>query len=305
MYYMYYIRTELMMIPISPPSHSAEVQYDKGVKEQNQESSVIILGGYSYGSLILKHLPPVPTILRPFTNPLPGSAAEEVVLRAQKLADQTNLEWTNKVRDDAQARKRNKKSHDTKPSLTMGGEETSPDKRRTSRDIRRSIEGSTSLKIKTRLRSLSHRRREDGRPSTPPPEGHSTTSTTSSSSSNITTTILPQIRYLLISPLTGPICTLAAPGLSHKFFWHKTRESETQEVIAKHPMLAIYGDQDMFSAAKKVREWIERLKSVSRSSSASSHVSSVEVIGAGHFWHEEGAEEELRGALVEWERTIR
>ncbi|KAI4637715.1 hypothetical protein J4E83_000532 [Alternaria metachromatica] len=168
----------------------------------------------------------------------------------------------------------------------MGGEETSPEKRRSSRDVRRSLEGGTRLEIRTRLRSLSHRRRHENHEPIPQPEKKSATTTT-----------MPDVRYLLISPLTPPTSTLAAPALIRKF-WSRSKD-DCQEVIGKHITLAIYGDQDIFASSKKIRDWSEQLKA-----EPASRFSSVEVAGAGHFWHESGVEVRLRSALKEWEATI-
>jgi alpha/beta superfamily hydrolase len=246
---------------------------------------IVILGGYSYGSLILKHLPPVPTILKPFAAPLAGSSADEILLRAYKLADQSNLEWINLARDEARARKRSRNGHESRPSITMGGEETTPDKRRSSRDIRRSVDGSARLEIRTRLRSLSHKGRKDGVPATPP----------ETKSAIIT---IPKIRYLLVSPLTPPISTLLAPALGPKF-WNKSKGA-TEDVIDKHASLVVYGDQDTFTSARRIRDWSDQLKI-----DPASRFTGVEVAGAGHFWMEGDAEEKLRAALREWEPGMR
>ncbi|KAF2856822.1 hypothetical protein T440DRAFT_382503 [Plenodomus tracheiphilus IPT5] len=252
---------------------------------QSPANPVVVLGGYSYGSLIVKHLPPVPTMLQPFAAPMPGSSAAEILLRAHKLADQSNLEWINLAHDEARARQK-RRGHDHKPSMTMGGEETTPEKRRSSRDIQRSLDSHSSLNLRTRLRSISHRRREDD------------ITITSPSEKNHTTIVVPDIRYLLISPLTIPVSTLLAPALGHKF-WHKATEV-SQEVIGRQPSLAIYGGQDAFSSAKKLRDWSNSLKT-----GISSSFSSVEVTGAGHFWVEPRVEETLRATLQEWESSIR
>ncbi|CAO2657373.1 Nn.00g034990.m01.CDS01 [Neocucurbitaria sp. VM-36] len=267
--------------PISPQSHNlSDISHTR-----SEGPPIVILGGYSYGSLILKHLPPVPSILQPFSSPITGTAADEILLRAHKLADQSNLEWINLARDQAQE-KRWKHGHEAKLSVTMGGEETSPEKRRRSREIRRSLEGGRSLDLKTRIRSLSHRRRGDEGLVTPPEE------------ENSTSTITAEIRYLLISPLTPPISTLAAPSLGPKF-WSRPKEGH-QEAIGKHAALAIYGDQDIFASAKKTRSWTEQLKAGS-----GSQFTSVEVEGAGHFWVEMGVEEKLRTTLRDWEAGVR
>ncbi|OAL56618.1 hypothetical protein IQ07DRAFT_674788 [Pyrenochaeta sp. DS3sAY3a] len=266
--------------PISPQAHRSS----KNQKSQREESPIVVLGGYSYGSLILKHLPPVPTMLQPFATPLSGSAADEVILRARKLADQSNLEWINLARNHEREKTRRKETH--KHAVSMGGEETSPDKRRSSRDIRRSFDGRRSLEVRTALRSLSHRRRKDEGPTTPPQEVQKPS------------IIMPTVRYLLISPLTPPISTIAAPALGRRF-WHRAPEGE-QEVIGKHPALAIYGDQDVFSSAKKLRDWSQQLKA-----QHGSQFTGIEVEGAGHFWVEKGVEGRMRTALREWEGTIR
>jgi pimeloyl-ACP methyl ester carboxylesterase len=104
---------------------------------------------------------------------------------------------------------------------------------------------------------------------------------------------MPKVRYLLISPLTGPISLLAAPGLGHKFW---PRQPENQDVIGKHNTLILYGDQDIFSSARKITAWAAKL-----SAEPGYQVTHVEVAGAGHFWLENGVEEKLRTSLREWE----
>ncbi|KAF1941520.1 hypothetical protein EJ02DRAFT_200858 [Clathrospora elynae] len=281
MHYMCYLNplstSDAVITPGQSPSDAARMQGDA--------CPVVILGGYSYGSLILTHLPPVPTVLQHFSAPLAGSAADEILLRARRLADQSNLECINLARDAARARRKCRNGHVPRPSVTMGGEEISPDKRRSSRDLRGSVDGGGRLEIKTRLRSLSHRGRKDSGPATPP----------ETKSETITA---PDIRYLLISPLTPPISTLAAPALVHKF-WNKSRDG-CHDVIGKHVSMAIYGDADNFTSAKRIRDWSEQLKA-----EPASRFTSVEVKRAGHFWVESDVEEELRAALRVWELKVR
>jgi pimeloyl-ACP methyl ester carboxylesterase len=265
--------------PISPTAQNGNYAAQQ---QPTQEAPVVILGGYSYGSIILKHLPPVPSILQPFSDPLPGSAAGEILLRARKLTDQSNLEWLNLARDREREKRR-----PGRLSVTMGGEETSPEKRRSSRDIRRSMDGRRSLDLGNRLRSLSHRRRDEAATKTPPELNLPHSSIT-----------MPEIRYLLISPLTTPISAFAAPALASKMLNRSL--SSFPDVIAKHETLVVYGDQDGFSSARRIREWVVRMKSES-----GMRFQSVEVNGAGHFWHEEGSEEELRAALRVWEIKVK
>jgi hypothetical protein len=249
---------------------------------------VVILGGYSYGSLILKHLPPVPTIIRPFARPIVGSSNDEIITRAHKLAEQSNLVWTNIARTKERESRTKRKGHEPKASVTIGGEETTPERRRTSRDIRRSVDRGLSVELGSRLRSLSHshRRCKDDTPPTP---------LETADRASIT---MPEVRYLLISPLTPPISTLVAPALGQKF-WSKPK-GDHEDTVALHTTLAVYGDQDIFTSAKRTRDWSEQLKAM-----PGSRVSSVEVAEAGHFWVENGVEDELRVALRHWEAGVR
>jgi hypothetical protein len=264
----------------TPETSSNVLQVHKLSVPLQEATPIVIFGGYSYGSLILKHLPPVLSMLQPFSTPLSGSSADEVIIRAHKLADQSNLDWINHARFRAHEQKRQR--HELKNTVVMGGEDTSPDKRRSSREVRRSTDGSRSLDIKQRLRSLSHRGRRDD---------YSVTS------KRVEITI-PEVRYLLVSPLTAPISTLAAPALGPKL-WGRARDG-SQEMIGQLESLAIYGDQDVFASAKKIRDWADQLKA-----DHGPRFSSVEVPGAGHFWVERGVEEKLRSALREWEVGIR
>jgi pimeloyl-ACP methyl ester carboxylesterase len=250
------------------------------------EQPLVIIGGYSYGSLILRHLPPLANILQLLSCPSPGSAANEIQLRARKLADQSNLEW-NSLTQRHERESTTRKSTEAKAPLMMGGEETSPEIRRSSRDKRRSLDGGFRAGLGNRLRSLSVRRCEDGAPSIGFHEDKASTTLT-----------IPQIRYLLISPLTPPIATLIAPALGHRF-WGFGREG-SQETVGRHPTLVVYGDKDIFTSAKKTRTWSEQLEDVPESS-----LSSVEISGAGHFWVEPGMEEKLRATLKEWELEVR
>lgn len=257
--------------PVRPPTRQASGSLPG-------QSPLVILGGYSYGSLILKHLPPVPSILQRFSNPLAGSAVDEILLRAHKLADQSNLEWINLARDAE--RERRSKRHEHKTSVIIGGEQTSPDQRRRSREVKRSLDIPRSLDLGHRLRSFSHRGRKAG------------ISTTSLEQTEIKLAV-PEVRYLLISPLTPPISTLAAPALGQKL-WSRSMATNATS-IGKFKSLAIYGDQDIFASAKKIRDWSDHLRAQHGPT-----FSSVEVAGAGHFWVEKDVEKQLRTALSGW-----
>lgn len=226
----------------------------------------------------------MPSILQPFAARIPGSAADEIFLKSHKLADQANLEFLNMSRD----LDRSKKGHNHKLSVTMGGEETNPEKRRNSREIRRSLDISRGHNIGSRLRSLSHSHRRvkmDVSPSAvEPPKPRPAIQ-------------VPAVRYLLVSPLTPPTSTFVAPGLARGLWSRSVDENVT---IKRHETLAVFGDQDMFASAKKMRDWAERMEKENPSG-----FFGVEIQGAGHFWVEQDAEKRLRDELQDWEKRVR
>jgi len=271
--------------PVSPKANQPEAAPQAAATVAENEGSVVVLGGYSYGSLILRHLPPILSIIQPFSSPPDGSAANEILLRAHALSDQANLEWLNQARDRERQRRR---GHEASLSVTMGGEETSPEKRRISREVKRSMDGHRSLDLSNRLRSLNHRRRN----------GDVTPTGIGPVSARPSITV-PQVRYLLVSPLTAPTSTVLAPALA-RGFWNKSAQSNSQEAYTRHETLAVFGDQDVFSSAKKMRQWVEAMHQC-----CGTRFSHAEVNGAGHFWHEESAESGLREALRNWELQIK
>jgi hypothetical protein len=286
MHYLSYVRPHPapdMTSTAEQPCPTVSLDATVGATEEESEIPLLILGGYSHGSLILQHLPPVPSILQPFSAPTPGSAAHEILLRSRKLSDQINQEWISRASEqERQVRQANK----NKLSVTMGGEETKPDQRRSSKEIRHTAEGRHSQDVGHALRNFSRKNKKHSTPDSAQPEDNRAEPTIQ----------IPQVRYLLISPLTGPLSILAAPGLGLKL-WQNT--SETKDVIGKHDTLVLYGDQDVFSSAKKVTAWVQSLEA-----EPGSRVSHVEIAGAGHFWLEPGVEEKLRRSVREWEARV-
>ncbi|KAF1973070.1 hypothetical protein BU23DRAFT_533987 [Bimuria novae-zelandiae CBS 107.79] len=264
--------------------------------EEAITAPLVVLAGYSYGSLILRHLPPIPSILNPFAAPITGSAAAEIILKAHKLVDQVNLEFINAARDRERSRAQ-KGGHSPEHKLgpiAMGGEETSPEKRRSSRDIRRSLDTSRTRELGNRWRSLSHagkgrRARGDAEPTL--------ADTTAERSAVQVQVQVPDVKYLLISPLTPPTSRLVAPGLA-RGFWNRAIEEDA--TIKKHETLAVFGDQDMFASARKMREWAEKIGTDNPRGFVAE-----EIKGAGHFWVEDGVERQLREALQAWEKRVR
>lgn len=78
-------------------SAASAARSDQG-KEPSLETE-LILGGYSYGSMIASHLPKVEDVLNLFTNPADSSPAKLISLKAKELSrawNQEHLQQTQK-----------------------------------------------------------------------------------------------------------------------------------------------------------------------------------------------------------------
>ena len=266
--------------------------------DTSRQRMVLVVGGYSYGSLLTMNLPSIENILRHFDNVTHGTAEAECRLRALTLSTR----WISEVRQDRD-RGSNLKVPDAierhTQTVTMGGEESEPGTRK-SRDSRRSIDvvrrsmerSRTKLGLRRSIQSL-------GPPS-------------SSLEENLANVGIshPKIYYLLISPLLSPISTFATMftklSVSHRAQDQSSKHDRTSHrlhsedhKLQKHPTLAIYGDKDFFTSQKKLRKWAEHLKEASESQFRFS-----EIPGAGHFWHEEGVEGQLRGVIRNWMANV-
>lgn len=259
----------------------------------NLPGVLLILGGYSYGSLIASHLPAIDAILERFTNIANGSVEAEIRLRAQSLSTQWNKE-AHESRMGPGLRANHKLGGSSR--ISFGGEETEPGSRRTSREsgrsldvIRRSLDRSRKLILQTQCAQVE---------------------TSNEAHFDFTKIPEPQTCYLLISPLLPPISLLLTmfSRLSGPFSFKddarssqsKRKTSTTEEQLVKHPTLAIYGDSDLFTSRKNLRKWAEGL-----SERPSSMFRFREIGGAGHFWQEEGVDAKMRASLREWLQSCR
>lgn len=255
----------------------------------NLPGVLLILGGYSYGSLIASHVPATDAILEKFTNIAKGSVEAEIRLRAQSLSTQWNQE-AHESRMGQGLRANHKLGSSSR--ISFGGEETEPGSRRTSRESRRSLD--------VIRRSVDRSRKLISRTQCAQVE------TSNEAHLNFTKIPEPQTCYLLISPLLPPISLLltmfsklsgpspfkddACPSQS------KSKTSSTMgEQLVNHPTLAIYGDSDLFTSRKNLRKWAEGL-----SERPSSMFRFREIGGAGHFWQEQGVDAKMRASLREW-----
>lgn len=246
----------------------------------------LILGGYSYGSLITTLLPPIESILARFSKVDKGTAAAEIRLRAISLAAQWNKDAL-LYHEAQQARKlglhENLRASARAMAVIVGGEESEPGSRRTSHESRKSLDAVRRSMDRSRRKLLRQHSSEISEyklvvESLVPVE--------------IPT---PQTYYLLISFLQPPISMFATMFSNLRSGYLAEREAK----FVDHPTLLVYGDKDLFASQRKLRRWAENLKS-----KPSSLFRFAEVTGAGHFWREEGVEIQMRGCIREWIQDI-
>lgn len=201
-----------------------------GDSETSPAGVHLILGGYSYGSLIASHLPVVDVVVDLFREAASGTAPYEISTIAEKIA------------------------------------------------------------------ALSEERI------------HRLTESTTPNRSGLTVEDLNQISrstvsYLLVSPLLPPLSNFLT--VFSRLSLDVGVESSAQgkpipcpkpaTQLCKHKTLAIYGNDDGFTSAKKLRKWSDELSLVPQS-----RFQYCEIDGAGHFWREDGVEEQARHVLQNW-----
>lgn len=286
---------------------------------------LLLLAGYSYGSLITTYLPTTSTIVSSFAATLPGKAASEIRLRAQHLAEQINLLFpVIPVSARTHRRGRSLQAEDlprtvSSGSVRVGGEESSPEVRRVSRDsarisldspkLRRSVDRMRSV-AKHPLRpvrqlSLGSASRKSSEASVKGNDGLDTEIIDSSQAAQEPSVssleiAVPRTAYLLVSPLQGPINGLASMWTSPFTVRNGSDPKAGQKMkpyqnLTDHETLAIFGDDDVFSNHKKLKAWAGRLEDA-----AGSRFMSSTVEGAGHFWHETGVAGILRHRISSW-----
>lgn len=246
----------------------------------------LIIGGYSYGSLITTLLPSTEDILERFAQVNKGTAEAEIRLRAVSLAAQWNKDAL-LYREAQQARttmcQERVRVSAHAMAVAVGGEESEPGSRRASHEGRRSLDAVRRSMDRSRKKILRRHSCE-----------------ASEQSLVIESLVVvelppPQTYYLLISLLQPPISIFVTMFSNLRSGHLAQREAK----FLDHPTLVIYGDKDVFASQRRLRRWAESLKS-----KPDSLFQFHEVTGAGHFWHEEGAGTRLRGHILEWIQDI-
>ena len=246
----------------------------------------LIIGGYSYGSLITTLLPSTECILQRFAQVNEGTAEAEIRLRAISLASQWNADAV-VYREAQQARKT--RSHEKLRvsargmMVTVGGEESKPGSWRASHEGRRSLDVVRRSVERSRKKLLRQHSSEG------------------SEHTLVLESLLPvdiappQTHYLLISLLQPPISMFATMFAS----LHSGHMAQGEAKFLDNPTLLIYGDKDVFASQRRLRKWAETLKSEPKSL-----FQFHEVTGAGHFWRERGVETQMRGFIKAWVQVM-
>ncbi|PHH68149.1 hypothetical protein CDD82_803 [Ophiocordyceps australis] len=269
------------------------------------------MGGYSYGAMVTAQLPPLATLLSAFAAPGAGTAAGEICLQAEHLAQ------------EQRRRQGQRGSYRGRRSLgrRVGGEQG-----RVSEDGAGRRVGLGAL-LGWRRKGVVQGGHE--RPKSAPGVRWEEEEEEEEERRGLE---LPRAAYVLVSPLQGLVTQLATMSFSlrprhdeqrhfhhfHHFHNHHhrhgqqqqqqqqqrhshsaatpSRPTEAQDAEAKftrHPTLIVYGEKDGLVAAGKVRAWIGRLEA-----QGAVGLDARGVLGAGHFWVESGVLGELRAGVA-------
>jgi alpha/beta superfamily hydrolase len=262
----------------------------------------ILLGGYSYGSLVLARLPSAQAIYQRFANPKTGSAAAEVALRARTMAEQTKIACQEAQSPSTpRGRQLDPSAAATSPSkrigaspMTMGGEETDLSTRRRSRDSRRSVDVmrksiEAPKRIRAHIRGSSISAKGGVEVKQPVPN----------TTCIVNTPEIIKSRYLVISPVLIPFThTLCPPGPPSMFSGlrkNADNESHAAKPFLANLTLALFGSSDVFTASKRLKAWAQKMVDASESKFAWE-----EIDGAGHFWNEAGVMQALQRRIEKW-----
>jgi hypothetical protein len=281
-----------------------------------ESAIILLLAGYSYGSLITSHLPPTKDIIARFDHPEPGTAEAEIKSRSRICA----IEWnraqanTEEMRRSTSNNKKGSGSPHRSRSILMGGEESQP--RRSSRDSRRSIDI---------LRHGSHGPSGSVGGGAPHHRNVSTGSGNWNNSTSVMEVEVKRTAYLTVSPILPPTSNFLTlfTDLGWRESHHKAKDADCvnadlqdgkgkskvsatsikdacdKKTLEGDPAFAIFGDQDIFVSVKKLRKWSEKLVKDSQGK-----FQYIEITGAGHLWHEQGVDAKLRSAVKIWAKKV-
>jgi hypothetical protein len=251
---------------------------DEKGEDEGAARPLLILGGYSFGAIIASHLPPPEDILARLTNAEEGSAAHEIVCRANHLAREMLVMFpppsSSSADPNSPSSPSKKRNH---LCVTMGGDESSEHAKRRSAEMNRI---SIDL-IRMKAESLSKKRK-----------GEDVKKTASNTVSDTGHVVVPRTAYLLISRVLPPAYLSFGPFQRPRMFSGSDVDS-----LLTHPTLAICGDSDGFIGIKKAQIWAQKM--IEQSPKPDSFTFEI-VENAGHFYREDGVIRELKTRVVAW-----
>lgn len=283
---------------------------------------ILIMGGYSYGAMITTQLPPLPAVLAAFASPAAASDAAHIRLRAETLAHQQRellLMSTSLAVGGAGARARGRDRRSLR--VGQGGGSLSSHAGRKSHESRRSFsideaeeklrKGVQEFIARTRQLSPGGSRGRNRGFSAPDPPASSTASAAAPASTStlppIESLVRPRPAYILVAPLQGIITSLATMSRSLT-----SADPSAEAKLWQNPTLAVFGNQDVFVSARKLRDWTARMEGGGNGTTSSesdtegtvSRFEGREVDGAGHFWIEEGVLGQMMGWVDQFVRGL-
>ncbi|KIW72111.1 hypothetical protein PV04_00331 [Phialophora macrospora] len=274
----------------------------RGAEEQPSRNGPpqLVLGGYSYGSMIASHLPSMSVVVNLLQSAAPDSAETEIKHRAEELSRDARAYFeiysaptTLTVRmSPGKSREQTRKP---KPGVVMGGYESGRISRENSR---KSVDAE---RIRESLDKL--RRKIGSRPNSPSP------SSTAPASEPVTSppaqsapTMSPGVAYLIVSPILSMAASFTTMFSKLRFVvkGHPTVFSSEREFhqLTVHPCCCLYGNKDVFTSVRKLQRWTEELKS-----RPGSRFMAIEA-DAGHFWHEADGIVQFKQGVAEFLETL-
>lgn len=210
--------------------HSLKLGANEPSSDDSSPGIHLILGGYSYGSLIASHLPAVDAVVGLFSQTASGSAPYEIVKVAEEI--------------------------------------------------------SRSSEERLHLRAESP-----------------TARTPTIDTDDFDRISRSTISYLLVSPLLPPLSNFLTLFSTPSLDVAAETSAQGRQIpcpkpatqLCQHRTLIIYGNQDGFTPAKKLRKWADELSHVPQS-----QFQHREIGRAGHFWREDGVEKQARTELQDW-----
>ena len=277
---------EAALSPIQSVAASSDDTPDRA-----DQSMRLVVAGYSYGSMIASHLPPIDVVLEMLRGAHAGSAETEICLRASHLARL-------RVKDlkDGQQHKRQSRGRDSlragdalqaSHAVSMGGYESESTSRRISRDSsRRSLDVGVRKSLERVKEKLGARK--------PSSTGSLVVDTEAATGADL---VAPEVCYLLISPLLPPVAGFTTMFSTLSFTPKKqpAQQSKPGLELTLRPSCAVYGDKDTFTSQKRLRRWAEQMKQ-----KPESRFCFYEISDAGHFWHERAAADQMKTSVREW-----